>query len=472
MKGCVGKLIVLGLLFLSGLLAAAPGSPEPGASIQRIALVIGNANYKEGRLANPVNDATDMGARLKELGFKVTTLLDADLRRMKDAIRDFTDRLYAQEGSVGLFYYAGHGLELDRQNYLLPINADIRRESDVEYEAVNAGRLLDGMMRAKNGTNLVILDACRNNPFSRGFRSVSRGLAEMRPSSGTLVLYATEPGKVASDGAERNGLFTSQLLQTLREPGLSAEQVFKQTALRVHETSSGHQTPWQEGVILGNFYFLPPTAPTTTASLPPPPPPPATAAFGHLQLLVNAPDTEVSLKGQPLGRGGPGQPINLANLPVGNTEVTLKAPGHRTEQRTLIIEPDRWTQTQVALLPETQGQARLKVRSNVSGDRVFIDGKDYGPTKVEAELPAGEHRVRVEKPDHQPHEESLILTAGETRTLTARLTPVATLTPRSATPTVSNTPQVPSSAKGTAETVVRKAVIEPQVDRLMKNLFR
>lgn len=472
MKGCGSKLIVFGLIFLSGLLMAAPMPPGPNASIQRIALVVGNANYKEGRLANPVNDAADMGARLKELGFNVTTLLDADLRRMKDAIRDFTDRLYAQEGSVGLFYYAGHGLELDRQNYLLPINADIRRESDVEYEAVNAGRLLDGMMRAKNGTNLVILDACRNNPFARGFRSVSRGLAEMRPSSGTLVLYATEPGKVASDGAERNGLFTSQLLQTLREPGLTAEEVFKHTALRVHEASSGNQTPWQEGVILGTFYFLPPSAPTTTAGLPPPPPPPpATAVFGHLQLLVNAPDTEVSLKGQTLGRGGPGQPINLTNLPVGHTEVTLKAPGHRSESRTLVIEADRWTQTQIALIPEPQGQARLKVRSNVSGDRVFIDGKDYGPTKIEVELPAGEHRVRVEKPDHQAYEESLVLSAGETRTLTARLTPAATITPRSAT-TVTSPPQVSSSAKGTAETVVRKAVIEPQVDRLMKNLFR
>jgi len=223
------------------------------SKMDRIALIIGNTDYKEAPLRNPTNDAQDMASNLRNKGFEVTQLLNANQRQMETAIREFNQRL--KKDSVGLFYFAGHGLEMDGENYLIPVGALIEHEFDVRYEAVGVGRLLDGMQRASNGLNIVILDACRNNPYSRKFRNTSRGLAEMRPASGTLILYATEPGNVASDGEGRNGLFTEQLMHNLNKPGLKVEDVFKETAISVHQITGGKQVPWYEGVILGQFYF-------------------------------------------------------------------------------------------------------------------------------------------------------------------------------------------------------------------------
>ncbi len=224
------------------------------ASQKRIALVIGNSNYKEAPLKNPVNDAIDMAAKLKSYGFEVEKLTNATKRNMKQAVSRFSRKLN-QKDTVGLFFFAGHGLQVNNYNYLLPIDSEINNEADVEYEAINASRILDQMALADNGLNLMILDACRNNPFSRSFRSANRGLTLMRPASGSMILYATEPGKVAADGSGRNGLFTEKLLQNMDKSGLKVEDVFKQTAIEVKNTSSKKQIPWSEGIIFGNFYF-------------------------------------------------------------------------------------------------------------------------------------------------------------------------------------------------------------------------
>ncbi len=221
---------------------------------KRYALLIGNSNYAIGSLTNPVNDAKDMAELLKAKQFEVKVLFDADQRTMESAINEFTHQL-AEQDAVGLFYYAGHGVEVDGRNYLVPVDAEVASETDVKYEAVDAGRVLDGMGRAGNNLNLVILDACRNNPYSRSFRTATRGLARMDAAKGSLVLYATSPGDVAMDGEGRNGVFTAFLMDAIKMPDLSVEKVFKKTANDVYKHTDGKQLPWQTGVILGEFYF-------------------------------------------------------------------------------------------------------------------------------------------------------------------------------------------------------------------------
>ena len=227
---------------------------ESLAMDNRIALIVGNSSYRDAPLRNPANDAADMANTLENLGFKVNKLLDADSRTMKRAIRSFGKEL-SQDDTVGLFYFAGHGLQVGGINYLVPINAHIESEADIEYEAINAGRILSQMSLAGNGLNLVILDACRNNPFARSFRSSTRGLARMEAPKGSLILYATSPGDVAADGEGENGLFTEKLIETINREGLTIEEVFKQTAIAVNNASNSAQVPYIEGVILGDFYF-------------------------------------------------------------------------------------------------------------------------------------------------------------------------------------------------------------------------
>lgn len=160
------------------------------------ALVIGNSAYKFAPpLKNPANDASDISAVLKKLGFDVTTLLNASQQEMDEAIGDLGRRLAG--GGVGLFFYAGHGAQVNGENYLLPVDANLKSEADVKYKAVNAGQVLTGMGEARNGMNIVILDACRDNPFPRSYRSSKSGLAEMEAPKGSIIAFATAPGNTA-----------------------------------------------------------------------------------------------------------------------------------------------------------------------------------------------------------------------------------------------------------------------------------
>jgi len=352
---------VAGLLL--GLLAWC-GSAEAlvTASGQRVALVIGNAAYASAPLRNPANDARDVAAKLGELDFDVVRLLDAGQREMEGAIRDFTRKL-SGEGAVGLFYFAGHGIELDGQNYLVPVDADIQSAADVKYKTVNAGYVLEGMNRAGNGLNLMVLDACRNNPYTRSFRSGGMGLADMNPPRGTLVLYATEPGEVARDGEGKNGIFTGQLLEQLSVPGLTPDEVFNNTAMAVHESTGGAQTPWKEGVILGRFFFRSPAPKTLVADAPGmgaesfPPVPPA-VALGHLQVSVSGASGSVTVDGRDAGSVAPGSPLNLTFLRTGDTSVSVRAAGHPVESRVVRIRPGEWAQEMFAFPAATASDAR------------------------------------------------------------------------------------------------------------------
>jgi len=224
------------------------------ASNQRLALVIGNGAYRSAPLRNPVNDATDMATALKRLDFAVTLKTDANQRTMDNAIRNFGKQL--RQGGVGLFYYAGHGVQVKGQNYLIPIGSRIETESDVKYEAVDAGRVLGKMEDAGNGLNIIILDACRDNPFGRSFRSSGRGLNKMDAPEGSILAYATAPGKTAFDGEEkRNGLYTAKLLKHIMTPGVPIELFFKRVRRDVHKDSGKKQIPWTESSLIGDFYF-------------------------------------------------------------------------------------------------------------------------------------------------------------------------------------------------------------------------
>jgi len=218
-----------------------------------LALVIGNAAYKESPLANPVNDARDMSQLLMGLGFEVVYRQNASQAEMKSAIREFGNKIV--KGDVALFYFAGHGAQVNGENYLIPVDAVITKEEEIEYESVNAGLALAQMASAANKLNIVILDACRNNPFARSFRSQTRGLAQISAPAGTIIAYATEPGSVAADGKGKNGLYTEELLRTMRLPGLKIEDVFKQVRVAVRNRSQGKQTPWESSSLEGDFYF-------------------------------------------------------------------------------------------------------------------------------------------------------------------------------------------------------------------------
>jgi len=226
-----------------------------GAKQDRVALVIGNSSYTEAPLRNPVNDARAMSIALRGLGFYVIAVEDADQRKMQAAVLRFAERLDGQD--TGLFYYAGHGIQVDGRNYLVPLGAELPSALSVEFQAMSVESVLKAMERAGNRINLVVLDACRNNPFERRFRGMSRGLAAIDAARGTLIAYATAPGSVAADGTGRNGLYTEAVLNAFAVPGLKVEEVFKQVRIEVSNRSNGQQIPWESSSLTGDFFFNP-----------------------------------------------------------------------------------------------------------------------------------------------------------------------------------------------------------------------
>ena len=212
---------------------------------RRTALVIGNGAYgAEGKLINPPNDATDVAQALRGLGFEVTLLKDVGQQQMDEAIEQFSSQL-SQGGGVGLFYYAGHGVQVSEENYLIPIGAKIRSETDVRYKTIPLGKVMGKMEDAGNSVNIVVIDACRDNPSIRRFkRSGSRGLAPLqREPEGMLIAFATAPGEVADDGDGRNSPYTASLLKYLQEPGVPLPLLFERVGKSVREKTKGQQRP-------------------------------------------------------------------------------------------------------------------------------------------------------------------------------------------------------------------------------------
>ena len=253
------KIFFLGIIFLITALIPVQAS--------RLALVIGNSNYTISPLRNPINDANDVAKILKKLGFEVILKTNANRRSMIKAIQKFGRRLH--QADVGLFFYAGHGLQVNGHNYLVPVDANIQSEADIEPETVEAARVLKQMELSNNGINIVILDACRNNPYKRSFsRDLTRGLARLDDApTGTFIVYATSPGDVAQDGKGRNSPFTTNLLRALKTmPHLKIEELFKKLAKNMIENSTNPhpQTPWRHSSLINDFCFS--TCPGTDVS--------------------------------------------------------------------------------------------------------------------------------------------------------------------------------------------------------------
>lgn len=224
---------------------------------KRLALVIGNSQYQHGgALPNPVNDARAMSSSLQNLGFEVMKFENVTQTQLKQAINSFGIKLKGYD--VGLFYYAGHGIQNKGVNYMIPVEADLQAQEQVEFDCVAADRVLAFMEAASTKVNVIVMDACRNNPFERSWHRSGNGngLAMMDAPTGTLIAYATAPGRVASDGDSNNGLYTSALLKHMKDPGLNIEQVFKKVRTEVTDKSAGAQVPWETTSLTGEDFFL------------------------------------------------------------------------------------------------------------------------------------------------------------------------------------------------------------------------
>jgi formylglycine-generating enzyme required for sulfatase activity/uncharacterized caspase-like protein len=242
------------------LVLATAASPQ---TEQRVALVIGNGTYlNAGTLKNPPNDAKAIAATLRRAGFDVIEREDLTSRGMREALRSFAEKL--TPGGIGLFFYAGHGIQARGANYLIPIDAALAAEDDLRYETIDVQDVLNRLDDARVRLSIVILDACRDNPFLRSFRSAARGLAQIDAPRGTVIAYATAPGKEAADGNGTNGVYTAELLKVMSVPGLKLEEVFERVTDAVERETANGQTPWISSSFRGDFYFIGPP-PATVA---------------------------------------------------------------------------------------------------------------------------------------------------------------------------------------------------------------
>jgi hypothetical protein len=347
------------------------GEETQPAPDRRVALIIGNGGYTVGRLNNPVLDARAMASTLRELGFEVLAHENLTYRSMRRAVAEFGERVTA--GGVALFYYSGHGLQVGGKNYLVPVDADIKNERYVAAEAIDADSVLLHMQESKTRVNIVVLDACRDNPFAGRFRGLGRGLAFMDVPAGTYVAYSTAPGSVAEDGEPgTNGIYTSELLRALREPGLRIEDVFKRVRIAVQSRTQNRQSPWDASSMTGEFVFNPaaPTPPLPAA------PPPAVAVavpaapvsvpampkpvvreevrpeMGALALTARLDGVEIILDGQTIGETRVGRVLVVENLPVGAHRVRAQRPGYKVWESDVQVGPNQRFEMVIDLEPD------------------------------------------------------------------------------------------------------------------------
>jgi uncharacterized caspase-like protein len=328
---------------------------------KRVALVIGNSNYDYvSTLANPTNDADDITIALEKLGFEVTKEKDLGYQEMRLALREFSDK--SQGSEIALLYYAGHGIEVDKHNYLIPTDARLKKDIDVEFEAMS----LDSFSRAVSGAKslrLILLDACRDNPFANtmvrtvGTRSIGRGLARIEPKVGTLVSYAAKEGTVAADGNGRNSPYTGALIKHLDEAGLEVQFLFRKVRDSVVSSTDGKQEPFTYGSLPGKHFFL--KAPEAN-----PPPKPA------LQKPTN--DNSVELALWDSIKSGDGKAyfqIYLDRYPAGVFSDVARLKIKAIEKREMEQAAERQKkEQQVALLDPAKG-TNQSATSDISSDK-------------------------------------------------------------------------------------------------------
>ncbi len=319
----------------------ASGIPE------RHALIVGNDAYRRSALVNAVNDAFAMGETLREMGFSVQTLTDADYPTMDRAIDLFVDRL--SRGDVALFYYAGHGVQVDGENYLIPTDFDRARVAKVKYRALPANLIRERMENSGARLSILILDACRDNPFS-GNRSAGQGLAQMSTGIGTFIAFSTAPGQTATDNpTASNGLFTHHLIQTLATPGLSIDEIFNEVRRQVFQASDGRQIPWTASSLIGSFYFQPGegSRPGIAVS--------RRQATGSLAVTVNQGDASIHLDGDRVATSTGAEIVHLDDVPIGSYRLRVSKPGFQDVSHTVRVEHDTVKRLEAWLFPQTAG---------------------------------------------------------------------------------------------------------------------
>lgn len=378
----------------------------------RLALVIGNGDYENaGTLANPENDAKAIAKKLKELDFEVIERLNLDQKSMKKAIDEFGELL--KDYDVGLFFYAGHGLQVDGNNYLIPADADLSNANDVEYDCVRADRVLGKMESSNSKTNIVILDACRDNPFERSWnRGVKgKGLAFMNAPSGSLIAYATSPGTTASDGTGKNGAYTEALLKHIGTTNVSIENIFKRVRISVEESTGGQQMPWEYTSLMGSFYF------DYDENLPE-----MTEEEIPSQWVIITTDPEggdLYINDQHMG-----QTPFQQEMKEGRYTYSIEKELYHKETGQFSLIADEGRQKVEVVLKPNFGFAKI-VSAPEDGATVSIDGTILpGGTPVETgKLKSGEHTLTVSKNMFKSHSQSFTIVDGQTTELNVNMIP-------------------------------------------------
>ena len=376
------------------LLCASASAETIESGGRRIALVIGNADYEFAPLRNPVNDARAMTAALKQLGFTVTSLENSSQAATKKAIDDFGETLHsAGKNTVGLFYYSGHGMQVRGRNYIIPVGSNIRSEKQVEYESVDVARALEAMEDAGNSLNIVVLDACRDNPFARNSRAAAGGLAMLDAAAGTLIAYATSPGRTAADGNGSNGLYTEQLVRHMRTPGLKVEEVFKRVRNDVERVSNGQQVPWESSSLRGDFYFSGDSKQIAAVSP------------GAQSRMLD--EEEVVWKAmEDSGRAADFEDY-LQRYPHGRFELAAKVRIRQLKEKASAVAPD---------------VAALTLTSVPQGAVAFVDGNLYGVTPMElSNLDPRVHTIEMKFIGYRDWKEEVLLRAGQRTNLNGTL---------------------------------------------------
>ena len=332
---------------------------ESTAGERRLALVIGNDSYQSvSILQNARSDARAFAAVLEQVGFKVMLKLDQGEKGMKAALRTFKGQV--RGGDVVVFYYSGHGVQLGGANYLLPVDIRGEDEDQVKDDALSLQRVLDDLQDQKTKFALAIVDACRNNPFKVGGRSIgSRGLAPTTAATGQMVLFSAGTGQEALDRLGKNdpnpnGLFTRVLLKEMCRPGVPVRDVLDNVREEVVKLAQGvghEQVPALYDQALGRFFFVPGSAPSAAVGTEVvlPPPPTASALVGGLQVAVNAPGSKVYVDGDLKGTASPSSALNVKDLAAGDVQVRVESPGYAAIQQEFSIESGKWTQARLTL---------------------------------------------------------------------------------------------------------------------------
>jgi len=341
----------------------------------RLALLIGNASYTGNGLRNPLNDAADLSRILQNLGFSVTLKSDANQRQMEEAINGFSSQI--QNGDVVLFFYSGHGTQVDGENYLIPVNELIESEADCKYKAVNANWLMEKLEKAR--INIIILDACRDNPF-RGVRSGSKGMASMSAKpGGTYIVFATAAGQTAADGQGRNSPFTESLIKNLTLPDLKLEDVIKQVTRDVMQKTSRRQVPWTSGNLTDDFYFLETNEikdrePKRKVNIE------SVVLYGELQISSDT-DGSLFMDSEFLCNVKPGERKILRNITAGLHNLKFKTSSTE-QQKSVNITADKITETGFSFEPQLKTPLSNITPGSTQNAVTDMDGNVYHTVQI------------------------------------------------------------------------------------------